>query len=138
MFCLESPNAGETTSLKQLIARRRPGWSLEKPFYSDPGIFAADLERVFRRNWLFAGHTNRIPRPGDYFTHEFGGDPLVFIRGDDGEVRGLFNMCRHRGSRICLEAAGHVRTLVCPYHQWTYEKDGKLAAALSMPDDFDR
>ena len=49
--------------IADLIARRRPGWSLEQPFYTDPGVFALDLERVFRRSWLFAGHTIRIPRP---------------------------------------------------------------------------
>jgi glycine betaine catabolism A len=102
------------------------------------GPVQADLERVFRPNWLFAGHTNRIPNPGDYFLHDFAGDPLVFIRGDDGRVHAHFNMCRHRGSRICLEDAGHAKKLVCPYHQWVYEKDGSLLAAQSMPEEFDR
>ena len=60
--------------IAELIARRRPGWSLEQPFYTDPDVFAQDLERVIRTNWLFAGHTNRIPHPGDYFTHQFGND----------------------------------------------------------------
>ncbi len=124
--------------IADLIARRRPGWSLEQPFYTDGDVFAADLERVFRRNWLFAGHANRIPQAGDYFLHDFAGDSLIFIRGDDGEVRGLFNMCRHRGSHICLELAGQTRKLVCPYHQWVYEKDGSLAAAPGMPPDLDR
>lgn len=124
--------------IADLIARRQPGWSLEQPFYTDPAVFALDLERVFRRNWLFVGHTNRIPRPGDYFTHQFDNDSLLFIRGDDGQVRGLFNMCRHRGSLVCLEPCGNSRKLVCPYHQWVYEKDGTLLTARSMPDDFDR
>jgi Rieske 2Fe-2S family protein len=126
------------TPVADLIARRRAGWSLEQPFYTDPLVFEVDLERVFRRNWLFVGHANRIPRPGDYFTHDFANDSLVFIRDDDGQVRGLFNTCRHRGSRICLEAAGHARKLVCPYHQWLYEKDGTLLHAASMPEDFER
>jgi phenylpropionate dioxygenase-like ring-hydroxylating dioxygenase large terminal subunit len=136
MLSLDAPPL--ETPIGDLIARRRPGWSLEQPFYTDPSVFALDLQRVFRRNWLFVGHANRIPRSGDYFTHDFANDSLVFIRGDDGEVRGLFNMCRHRGSRICLEASGHARRLVCPYHQWVYEKDGVLLSAKSMPDDFDR
>lgn len=131
---LNTPDA----RIAELIARRRPGWSLEQPFYNDPELFGLDMERVFRNTWLFAGHANRIPHPGDYFTHQLGNDPLVFIRGDNGEVHGHFNMCRHRGSRICLEASGHARKLVCPYHQWVYEKDGALSTALSMPADFDR
>jgi phenylpropionate dioxygenase-like ring-hydroxylating dioxygenase large terminal subunit len=135
---LETDTSPHETRIAELVARRRPGWSLEQPFYTDPDVFALDLERVFRRNWLFAGHTNRIPHPGDYFTQEFGGDSLIFIRGDDGAVHAHFNMCRHRGSRICLEASGHARRLVCPYHQWVYEKDGALRTAPSMPTDFDR
>src|SRR5207244_9952531 len=116
MLCLDASPL--ETLVADLVARRRPGWSLEQAFYTDPGVFAADLERVFRRNWLFVGHANRIPLAGDYFSYGFAEDSLVFIRGDDGEVRGLFNTCRHRGSRICLEGAGHARNLVCPYHQW--------------------
>jgi Rieske 2Fe-2S family protein len=132
-------NGGVTAAdLDALIARRRPGWSLEQPFYTDPGVLAFDMERVFRPNWLFAGHANRIPRPGDYFVHDFAGDSLVFVRGDDGVVRGMYNMCRHRGSLICLETSGRVNKLVCPYHQWVYGRDGALLAAKSMPDDFDR
>jgi phenylpropionate dioxygenase-like ring-hydroxylating dioxygenase large terminal subunit len=122
--------------IADLIARRRPGWSLEQPFYTDPAVYSLDLERVFHRNWLFVGHANRIPNPGDYFTHEIGSDSLVFIRGDEGQVHGLFNMCRHRGSRICQDTCGHARKLVCPYHQWVYDRDGTLLAAQSMPEDF--
>ncbi|MBM3459498.1 MAG: aromatic ring-hydroxylating dioxygenase subunit alpha [Armatimonadetes bacterium] len=124
--------------LTGLIARRKPGWSLEQPFYNHPEIHAADLERVFRRNWLFVGHANRIPNPGDYFLHQFDQDSLLFLRGDDGVVRGLFNMCRHRGSLVCLEAQGHVARLVCPYHQWVYDRDGALVGAASMPEGFER
>src|SRR2546423_1682074 len=126
------------TCISDLLARRRPGWSLEQPFYTDPDIFALDLERVFRRNWLFAGHASRIPRPGDYFTHEFANDSLILIRGDDGQVHALFNMCRHRGSRICLDNSVTARKLVCPYHQRDYDNDGSLLSAKEMPDDFDR
>jgi Rieske 2Fe-2S family protein len=135
---LETVSGLELPGIAELIMRQRPGWSLEQPFYRDPAIFDLDMERVFRTNWLFAGHANRIPNPGDYFTHQFGSEPLVFIRGDQGEVHAHFNMCRHRGSRICLEASGHVRKLVCPYHQWVYEKNGALATAMAMPEGFDR
>src|SRR5581483_8943858 len=112
------------TDLATLIAQRRAGWSLERPFYTDPSIFARDLERVFMRHWLFAGHVSQVRNPGDYFLFEIGSESLIVIRGQDHQVRALFNVCRHRGSRLCAEAAGNKRSLVCPYHQWVFKCDG--------------
>src|SRR5262249_30135220 len=80
----------------------------------------------------------KVPNPGDYFTFELDNDSLIVIRDDDGDVRALFNTCRHRGSRICVEMEGHAGKLVCPYHQWVYERDGKLAAAKWMGPEFDK
>ena len=82
---------------------RKPGWSLEQPFYVDPLIFRLDLDRVFRTGWLFAGHVCEIGKPGEYFCYEIAGDSLIIIRANDGEVRALFNVCRHRGSIICKQ-----------------------------------
>jgi Rieske 2Fe-2S family protein len=124
--------------LRALIQERRPGWSLAQPFYTGEEIFRLDLDRVFRRHWLFAGFSNQIPAPGDYVTVEIDGESIVVIRDDDGQANALFNVCRHRGSHLCTEPSGHVKKLVCPYHQWVYERDGALAAARMMPADFDR
>lgn len=123
--------------LQRRIAERKPGYTLDAPFYADDAVFERDLERIFRRDWLFTGHVGRIPNPGDYFTYEVGGDPLIIVRGDDGAVNALANVCRHKGSLICREASGSVRKFVCPYHQWVYEKDGRLSHARLMHDDFD-
>lgn len=122
----------------ELIASRQPGFSLPQPFYTDEQAFRWDLERVFGRCWLLAGHTCQVRRPGDYFLFEVGDESVIVVRGDDGQVRGLFNTCRHRGSRICTESAGHAGKFVCPYHQWSYERDGRLAAARWMGDGFDK
>src|SRR6266446_3423314 len=116
----------------------RPGWSLPAEFYSDETIYRADLERIWRRGWLFAGHSCEIPKPGDYFTLEVDADSLIVIRGEDGAIRGLHNVCRHRGSLICTASAGHSKRLVCPYHQWTYGLDGRLLACRGMPEDLDK
>jgi Rieske 2Fe-2S family protein len=125
--------------LRRLVASRKSQGPLERPFYTDPAIFDIDLERVFMKRWLFVGHTSRVPRPGDYFTYEIGNESLIIVRGKDQEIRALFNVCRHRGSRICLEPAGHVNnSLVCPYHQWVYKTDGTLTAARLMPKNFDK
>lgn len=124
-------------NLETLIAAQRPGWGLDRPFYRDPEIFAREMERIFERQWLFAGHESRIPRPGEYFTYQVGDEPLVIIRGEDGAVRALVNICRHRGSKLCTDPCGSVKKLVCPYHQWVYETDGRLISARLMPEEFD-
>jgi phenylpropionate dioxygenase-like ring-hydroxylating dioxygenase large terminal subunit len=121
--------------LKSLIANRRPGWSLPQPFYTAPTIFSEDVRRVYRTEWLFAGHISRIPRQGDYFTYAVEHDSIIIIRGSNGGVHAHFNVCRHRGSQLCTEASGHAPKLVCPYHQWVYGHDGALLAARSLPED---
>jgi Rieske 2Fe-2S family protein len=103
-------------------------------FYTDPDVYRADIETIWRRGWLFAGHSCEIPNPGDYFVYTVDQDSLVVIRGDDGEVRALYNTCRHRGSLICTEPAGHVGKLVCPYHQWAYARDGRLVGCGGIHD----
>jgi Rieske 2Fe-2S family protein len=96
------------------------------------------MERIWRRGWLFAGHSCEIPNPGDYITLTVDTDSLIVIRGEDGLVRGLHNVCRHRGSLICTERAGHAHRLVCPYHQWTYASDGRLLACRGMQEELDK
>jgi Rieske 2Fe-2S family protein len=126
------------TGIESLIARCQPGWSLPRDFYNDDTVYQLDLERVWRRGWLFAGHACEIPQPGDYFTLEVGTDPVIVLRDDDGAIHGLHNVCRHRGSLICTEPAGHARRLVCPYHQWTYALDGQLLACRGMQEELDK
>lgn len=123
--------------IQALLDERRPGFSLPQAFYVDPVIFEADLEAVFAREWLFACNACEIKRPGDWITLEIGRNSLIVMRDRDGEVRAFHNTCRHRGSRICLTERGHSNRLVCPYHQWVYELDGRLRNARQMPEDFD-
>jgi phenylpropionate dioxygenase-like ring-hydroxylating dioxygenase large terminal subunit len=130
-------DAGLPPRVRDLIARVRPGWSLEQPFYTDPEIFALDLEKVWRRHWLFVGMGAQIPNPGDWFQYRLGDDRILIIRGDDGVIRAVANVCTHRGSILCRADSGHARALVCPYHAWVFGRDGGLRAARSMPADFD-
>jgi phenylpropionate dioxygenase-like ring-hydroxylating dioxygenase large terminal subunit len=121
------------------LAGRRPGHSLPGRWYTDPRILAADYELVWQREWVFAGHECELAEPGAFLTLTVGGCPLVVVRGDDGILRALHNVCRHRGSVICDQPSGLARhRFVCPYHQWSYELDGRLARARSMAPDFDR
>lgn len=128
----------ENISVAGLIARRKPGFSLEREFYVDEKIYRADVERIWKRGWLFAGHTCEIADIGDFFTFQVGNDPIVVLRGDDGALRSFHNVCRHRGSVICPESSGRIGRLVCPYHQWTYGLDGALQGCRGMPKDFQK
>jgi glycine betaine catabolism A len=112
--------------LDALIKGYRPNGPLQRDFYVSPEVFALDMERIFGRWWLFAGHACTIPRPGDFFTYQIGHEPVLVIRDDHGEIKAFYNTCRHRGSRICSEEFGRVAKLTCPYHRWTYDLDGKL------------
>jgi glycine betaine monooxygenase A len=120
--------------LSSHLAAYRPGWSLPRPFYRDETIYRADIEQIWRKGWLFAGHGCEIRNPGDWLTLQVDTDSIIVIRGEDGAVRALHNVCRHRGSQICGAARGSSRRLVCPYHQWTYDTTGALAFTRGMHD----
>ncbi len=124
--------------IAELVGRRRSGWSLEGPFYSDEEIYRLELERIWRRGWLFAGHSCQVPRAGDWFTFEIDADSIIITRGDDGSVHALHNVCRHRGTQLCAPGEGHSSRLVCPYHQWVYGTDGRLLSSWGMHEDLDR
>lgn len=124
--------------LAALIAHRPAAHSLQQEFYRDPDIFRRDVDRVLMRHWLCAGHESSLPRPGDFELIEIAGESAILIRGEDGELRALVNVCRHRGSRVCWEQSGQAQSFTCPYHGWTYGLDGTLQAARFMPTAFDR
>jgi phenylpropionate dioxygenase-like ring-hydroxylating dioxygenase large terminal subunit len=124
------------TTLQQLIDEHQSGYSLAKPFYLNQNVYEAEWQHIWKKYWLFAGTTASIPKPGDYFVYQLRNESVIIIRGDKGEVFAHHNSCRHRGSLICLEQSGHATKLMCPYHQWVYNKDGSLHKARLMPDDF--
>ncbi|MBA3707706.1 MAG: aromatic ring-hydroxylating dioxygenase subunit alpha [Planctomycetes bacterium] len=122
--------------LDQLLDDRQRGSTLPQAFYTDPEVFAADIDRVYSRNWLFAGHSCQLRRSGDYVTFDTGPIALIITRDDDGVLHALANTCRHRGSRILSKTCGHAGKLVCPYHRWSYASDGSLTQAKWMGDGF--
>src|SRR5690242_9445930 len=101
--------------LRQL-ASRKDGYSLPQPFYTDPDFYRLDLEHLFYREWLFAGHDCELPKSGSYFTLQVGAYPVFVMRDGTGTIRAFHNSCRHRGSRICAAERGTAAKLVCPYH----------------------
>jgi Rieske 2Fe-2S family protein len=124
-------------SIEELIANHKPGYSLDQRFYTDPAIYDRELERIIYRNWIFAGHVSQLPEPGDFRVLNVAGESAIIVRGKDGALNGFANVCRHRGSLVCLEEHGHTDKFACPYHGWMYDIDGKLFAARDMPEDFD-
>jgi Rieske 2Fe-2S family protein len=124
----------------QMLARlrnRKPGYSLDQPFYIDADYFQQDLEQIWYKDWLFIGHDCEVPEAGNYMTVQVGAYPVVIVRDTEGRVNAFHNSCRHRGSRVCNQDRGSAAKLVCPYHQWTYDLDGSLLYARQMGDGFD-
>ncbi|WP_266016699.1 aromatic ring-hydroxylating oxygenase subunit alpha [Brucella intermedia] len=119
-----------------LLTGRDPNFSLEQKFYTDPEYYKQDLENIFYKDWLFVGHDCELPKTGSYMTVQIGAYPVVIVRDAQGGIRAFHNSCRHRGSRICAAEKGTAAKLVCPYHQWTYELDGRLLFARQVGPDF--
>ncbi len=120
------------------LRRRKPATALERDFYTSPEDFQIDLDMIWYRDWLFAGHDCELLNPGNYMTVQVGEYPVLIVRDREGGVRAFHNSCRHRGSRICSAEHGTAARLVCPYHQWTYGLDGRLLAARDMGSSFDK
>lgn len=99
--------------------------------YTSEAFLAAELERVFARDWICVGRASALAEPGDYVTHEIAGRSIVVLRDREGSLRAMSNVCLHRMSTL-LEGRGRARTIVCPYHAWTYDLDGSLRGAPAM------
>jgi glycine betaine catabolism A len=109
--------------------------------YTDPGVFAREQELIFEGHWLCAARSAEIPGVGQFQVVQAGRESVLVVRQHDGGLRAFLNVCRHRGSRLCVEASGQVtRYLRCSYHAWSYELGGRLAAApnLARMADIDR
>ena len=120
------------------LTARKPGHSLDQPFYNDPGFHALDMAHIWQKSWIFAALTCDLPTPGDFVTLSIGETPVIILRDEKGHIQALYNTCRHRGSKLCLKEKGNTPKLVCPYHQWTYNLDGSLLYAGHMDAEFDR
>ena len=105
--------------------------TLPSDWYTSPELYDLERRTLFREVWHCVGRTDQVAEPGQYFTCEVADEQVVVSRGRDGELRAMSNVCRHRASTI-LEGTGRTRSVMrCPYHAWTYELDGQLAAAPS-------
>jgi glycine betaine catabolism A len=108
--------------------------TLAQQYFISPDVFMQEQEQIFSAQWVLVGHESQIPKTGDYIIQEVAGESLIVLRDKDAVVRGFYNVCRHRGTRLCEDASGQVRAIQCPYHAWTYGLDGKLIGAPHMDD----
>ena len=125
-------------SVANWLSNDRKGHTLPRGLYVSDEAFAFDTQVMLKSVWLYACTVAHVKNAGDYFVFELAGNSIIILRGRDDEVRAFWNSCRHRGAKICLEQSGRAPRLMCPYHQWTYGLDGKLLAARSMAEDFDK
>jgi carnitine monooxygenase subunit len=107
------------------------GWSLPAWTYDDPEFAAVEADRIFRPSWQVVCHVSDVPDAGDWHSLDYIGESLIVVRGQDAQLRAFTNVCRHRGSRLVDGASGCAKKLVCPYHAWTYDLDGRLTG---VPD----
>ena len=127
----------DRTRLRELLEGHPAGHTLPQAFYIDPEVYQFDLDAIFYRHWLMVGFEAELPRPGAYLATSIGPSPIIVLRDRQGDIVGFHNSCRHRGAQICNDGSGKVTRLVCPYHQWTYTLDGRLASARGATQDFD-
>ena len=131
--------SGDAFRVEAAIER---AWTLPSTLYTDPSVFDAEKLKVFSRTWQVVGHSSQVMNPGDYFTTELVGEPLLIARGADGRLRGFYNVCRHRAGPPA-EGCGSRKLFRCGYHGWTYGLDGSLISATEIegvegfrPEDF--
>jgi phenylpropionate dioxygenase-like ring-hydroxylating dioxygenase large terminal subunit len=108
-------------------------------FVSDD-VHKLELDKVFMRNWVFLAHESELPNTGDFVARTLADAPVIVIRDSDGSINALLNSCRHRGSTVSRGDAGNARRFVCPYHGWSYERNGQLITTTfdkHLPEDMD-
>ena len=109
--------------------------TLPARYYTDPGLFKAELDGLFGTMWFYVGRSEDVAKPAQFFIREINGHNIFVTRTGAGAIRAFHNVCRHRGTRLCTEAAGQFPgSIQCPYHAWTYDLDGRLIGAPHMDE----
>jgi len=127
---LRSNEAGSTRDhIASLLRQRTRGRALPAAFFRDDALFAAEVDLIFRRHWLFVASEPELPEAGDYVALSIGTAPIVLLRQDDGSISAFHNTCRHRGSLILQKPKGVIGAqIVCPYHRWAYDTSGRVVS----------
>jgi Rieske 2Fe-2S family protein len=138
---MEPANVVQGATFRRTTETFRPGArTLAQRYFVAPEVFAEEREKIFGRHWICVGHQSQFARPGDYMVREIAGESVIVVRDQKGTGRAFYNVCRHRGTRLCQETSGHAAAIQCPYHAWTYALDGRLIGAPHMDGvpDFDK
>ena len=133
-------------SLKEIVQQYDPSLPLDHAstipasWYVNKDFYELELKAVFSRSWQLAGRLDQVAKPGHYVTSDIAGEPVVIVRGNDGVLRGFFNVCRHHAAAVMTETEGSAAQLRCPYHGWTYSLEGELKGTpdFSGVCDFER
>ena len=120
--------------------KARPHHAIDPYFYRSHLVHDQELEHLIFKSWIYALHSSEIPKVGDYQLVEIGEDSIIVVRTEDGDIKAMHNVCRHRGARVCEDLQGNRKTYVCPYHGWVYHIDGslKVARETHVMSDFDQ
>jgi glycine betaine catabolism A len=119
------------------MAKRTANGAMTLPgeYYTSEQIYREELQRVFNNRWICAGRAEQIPNSGNYFLYKIGNESIIVTRTESGDICAFYNVCRHRGTRLCTEDQGSFAGKIqCPYHAWTYSLDGNLIGAPNMKD----
>ena len=133
-------------SVRSLLDLYNPNNPLEQastipsPWYFDTGVAELENEAVFGKTWQVVGRADQVQEPGEFLTADIAGEPVVVVRGEDSQLRGFYNVCRHHAAAVVTEAQGCAKQFRCPYHGWTYGIDGALKGMVEFDGvcDFDR
>jgi glycine betaine catabolism A len=124
-----------TTFVRTIDSYKSGARTLPGRYYTSAEIFAEESDRVFAREWICVGREESITEPGAYVLADIAGESIIVLRDRAGTVRAFYNVCRHRGTRLCEAPSGRFsQTIQCPYHAWTYRLDGRLTGAPHMED----
>jgi Rieske 2Fe-2S family protein len=123
-----------TPAFRKAAAVHADAKTLPQRYFVSPEIFSEELQKIFATDWVLVGHQSQLAEPGDYFLAEIAGESLVVVKDQRSTIRAFYNVCRHRGARVCEEQNGHATAIQCPYHAWTYGLDGRLLGAPHMDE----
>jgi phenylpropionate dioxygenase-like ring-hydroxylating dioxygenase large terminal subunit len=124
-----------TPAFRKSAATFQPGAkTLPQRYFVSPQIFAEEQEKIFASNWVLVGHQSQLLERGDYYLADVAGESLIVAKDQRSTIRAFYNVCRHRGARLCEQQNGHAAAVQCGYHAWTYALDGRLLGAPHMDE----